>query len=135
MSPTVAKRIGRFEVGLELGQGGAAKVYRGFDPVVGRPVAIKLLRGDADFELVERFQSEVRTTAKLNHKNIVTVYESGTEAGLPYMVMELIEGQTLQDVLNNDMTMSLYEKVRVMTQVAEGMQFAHQKKVVHGDIK
>jgi serine/threonine protein kinase len=127
--------IGRFEVGAQLGRGGSARVYRAYDPVVGRSVAIKMMTAAADKELVELFQTEIHTIAKLSHKNIVTLHESGTEQGLPYMVMELIEGQPLQDALAKELTLSLYEKVNVMMQVAEGMQFAHQKKVVHGDLK
>ena len=128
-------RIGRFEIGAQLGQGGSARVYRAYDPMVGRSVAIKIVREDADREVAALFQTEIRTTAKLSHKNIVTLYESGVEKGLPYMVMELVEGQPLQDALTRDSTLSLYEKVNVMMQVAEGIQFAHQKKVVHGDLK
>jgi serine/threonine protein kinase len=131
----MSSTIGRFEVGSQLGQGGSARVYRAHDPVVGRSVAIKIIRGNADQEVVELFQAEIRTTAKLSHKNIVTLYESGVENGLLYMVMELVEGQPLQDALNKDLTLSLYEKVNVMMQVAEGIQYAHQKKVVHGDLK
>ena len=88
-------RIGKYTVEKELGQGGFGKVYLAFDPDVGQPVAIKKLRVEGDPDLLKRFQLEIRTTAGLRHKNIVTIHASGEEDGQLYLVMEFLEGHTL----------------------------------------
>src|ERR1700684_3071998 len=92
-------RIGKYKVGRELGSGGFGQVYLAFDPDVGQPVAIKKLHSGGDPDLFKRFQSEIRTTASLRHKNIVTIHASGEEAGDPYLVMEFLEGGTLKQVI------------------------------------
>ena len=76
-------RIGKYTVEKELGQGGFGKVYLAFDPDVGQPVAIKKLLAEGDADLLKRFQMEIRTTAGLRHKNIVTIHASGEEDGIP----------------------------------------------------
>lgn len=128
-------RIGKYTVEKELGQGGFGKVYLAFDPDVGQPVAIKKLLAEGDSDLLRRFQMEIRTTAGLRHKNIVTIYASGEEDGHPYLVMEFLEGHTLKQVIHEHWPLSLLEKVRIMTQVAEGLAYAHSKGVVHRDVK
>ena len=128
-------RIGKYTVDPEpLGRGGFGVVYRAFDPDVKRPVAIKVLT-EGDPELVRRFQVEVGTTGNLGHKNIVTVYECGEQSGAPYLVMELLQGQTLEHVIKSKVSLTVLEKVRIMVQVAEGLAFAHSKGVVHRDVK
>jgi serine/threonine-protein kinase len=128
-------RIGKYTVEKELGQGGFGKVYLAFDPDVGQPVAIKKLRVEGNADLLRRFQLEIRTTARLRHKNIVTIHASGEEDGEPYLVMEFLEGQTLKQVIQDRLPLSLLDKVRIMTQVAEGLAYAHSKGVVHRDVK
>ena len=91
-------RIGKYTVEKELGHGGFGYVYLAFDPDVGQPVAIKKLRAEGDPDLLRRFQMEIRTTAGLRHKNIVTIHASGEEDGSPYLVMEFLEGHTLKQV-------------------------------------
>ncbi len=131
----MADRIGKYKVERELGSGGFGKVYLAFDPDVGQPVAIKKLRTAGDPDLLRRFQLEIRTTASLRHKNIVTIHASGEEAGDPYLVMEFLEGCTLKQVIQDRRPLSLLDKVRIMTQVAEGLAYAHSKGVVHRDVK
>ena len=128
-------RIGKYTVDLELGRGGFGRVYRGYDPDVQRPVAIKVLTAESDPELLKRFQAEIGTTGNLRHKNIVTLHESGEQSGVPYLVMELLEGQTLENVIKGSTPLSLLDKVRIMTQIAEGLSYAHSKGVIHRDVK
>jgi len=131
----MAETIGKYTVQKELGRGGFGKVYLAFDPDVGQPVAIKKLLAQGDPDLLKRFQLEIRTTAGLRHKNIVTIHASGEDKGDPYLVMEFLEGQTLKQALDNRRPFSLMDKVRIMTQVAEGLAYAHSKGVVHRDVK
>ncbi len=128
-------RIGKYTVEKEVGHGGFGIVYLAIDPDVGQPVAIKRLRAEGDPDLLKRFQLEIRTTASLRHKNIVTIHASGQEAGDPYLVMEFLEGQTLKQVIQEQRPLTLLEKVRIMTQVADGLAYAHSKGVVHRDVK
>jgi serine/threonine protein kinase len=131
----MAERIGKYTVERTLGQGGFGKVYLASDPDVGQSVAIKRLIAQGDPDLLKRFQMEIRTTASLRHKNIVTIFASGEEAGDPYLVMEFLEGQTLKQIIQQNRPLSLLDKVRIMTQVAEGLAYAHSKGVVHRDVK
>jgi serine/threonine-protein kinase len=128
-------RIGKYTVEKELGQGGFGKVYLALDPDVGQPVAIKKLLTEGDPDLLKRFQLEIRTTAALRHKNIVTIHASGEDEGHPYLVMEFLEGRTLKQIIQGRVPLSLLDKVRIMTQVAEGLAYAHSKGVVHRDVK
>jgi serine/threonine-protein kinase len=127
--------IGEFEVKSELGHGGMGTVYLAYDPRVGRDVAIKVLSNEGDGDLLARFRSEAGTTAKLTHKNIVTIYAFGEQDGMPYIVMELLQGENLGEVISKRRPLTLLEKVRILHQVAEGLSFAHQKNVIHRDIK
>src|SRR5258708_4870140 len=128
-------RIGKYIVEAELGRGGFGRVYRAFDPDVKRQVAIKVLIAEPDPELLKRFEVEVGTTGNLRHKNIVTLYECGERSGVPYLVMELLEGQPLEAVIKERVVLPLVEKVRIMRQVAEGLAYAHIQGVIHRDVK
>jgi serine/threonine protein kinase len=130
-------RIGKYTIERELGHGGFGRVYLGFDPDIGRKVAIKLLLHEhgSDPDLLKRFQHEIPTTGSLHHKNIVTIYASGEEAGRPYLVMEYLEGSTLKNAILEPQQLPLLTKVRIMTQVAEGLAYAHSRGVIHRDIK
>src|SRR5689334_3491132 len=107
-------RIGNYEILSELGRGGFGRVYKAFDPAVGREVAIKVLLSEGDPDLLHRFRSEASTTAKLRHKNIVTVYNFGEQDGMPYLVMEYLEGETLQSIIENKKPLSILEKASIM---------------------
>ena len=130
-------RIGKYTVEKDLGHGGFGDVFLAFDPDVGQRVALKLLRVGLglDPEMLRRFQHEIRTTASLRHKNIVTIFASGIEEGNPYLVMEFLEGRTLKDIIQTHQPLGLLEKVGIMTQVAEGLAYAHSKGIVHRDVK
>ncbi len=131
----MAKRIGKYEIQAELGCGSFGRVYRAYDPAVGRSVAIKELTSEGDPELLARFRSEAGLTGKLQHKNIVTVYDSGEQAGSPYIVMELLEGENLEEILSKKKPLSLLEKLRIMCQIADGLHYAHSCGVIHRDVK
>jgi serine/threonine-protein kinase len=128
-------RIGRYELQAELGSGGFGRVFRAHDPIVGRQVAIKILLSTGDPELLVRFRNEAGATGKLRHRNIVVIYDFGEHEGLPYLVMELLEGQDLEHVLSSRRPMSLLQKVDVMRQMASGLHHAHSFGIVHRDVK
>jgi eukaryotic-like serine/threonine-protein kinase len=133
MSGEAPSRIGKYEIRGKLGRGAMGEVFRGHDPVLGREVAIKVMSvGHADAELLQRFQREAQSAARLNHPNIITVYDFGDEDGKLYMAMELLEGHDVKDVMGK---LSFEEKLGLMEQVAEALAFAHSKQVVHRDLK
>jgi len=127
--------IGRYEILSELGRGGFGQVYRGLDPTVGRPVAIKTLASDGDSGMLTRFRNEATASGRLRHPNIVTIYDFGEQDGVPYIVMELLEGRDLQQVIAGATPVSQLNKVRIMTQIAAGLQHAHAHGVIHRDVK
>ena len=133
------RRIGRFEIQTEIGRGGFGRVYRAFDPRVGRVVAVKVLDSNGDASQLVRFRNEASAAGNLHHENIVTVHEFGEDNGVQYLVMEYLDGQDLQKVLKNDVQaetpLSLLQKVTVMFQVAEGLHYAHRSGVLHRDVK
>ena len=130
-------RIGKYEVVERIGQGAMGEVYKARDPVLNRFVAIKTMTGvlTADDELVERFRREAQAAARLNHLNIVTVYDFGEEQGKFYMAMELLEGVDLKEIIGTRALNDLWDKLDVMEQVADGLAFAHAQGVVHRDLK
>jgi hypothetical protein len=129
------KRIGKYEITVEIGRGGFSRVYRGFDPNVNRPVAIKVSTRESDPEHLSRFRNEASAAGNLRHENIVTIHDYGDDDGVPYLVMELLEGRDLHHIMRDGPKMSLLEKMQVMSQVGEGLRCAHLNGVVHRDIK
>jgi serine/threonine-protein kinase len=128
-------RIGKYEIQAEVGRGGFGTVYRAYDPSMGRSVAIKVVTSEGEPQLLARFRAEAGVHGKLTHNNIVPIYEYGEHNGAPYIVMELLEGENLQTLLKAKRNLSLLEKMRIMYQVAEGLNYAHQRGVVHRDVK
>jgi hypothetical protein len=139
----MSKRFGRYlisdEVTEELGRGAFGRVYRAFDPNINRYVAIKVLSSSSDSEMLVRFQDESKTAGKLEHENIVKVYDFDLQDGVPYLVMELLDGETLEVVIKTQrlagMPVQLLDKVEIMFQVAKGLEYAHGENVIHRDIK
>jgi serine/threonine-protein kinase len=129
--------VDRYELGPVLGQGGMAKVHQGLDRQLGRQVAIKVLAPpfDRDREFVERFQREARAAAGLSHPNIVAVFDSGSDDGTHYIVTELVEGETLADRLRRDGPMPQAEAVAVAADIARALAAAHERGLIHRDIK
>jgi serine/threonine-protein kinase len=138
--PTVTK-AGRYEIVGELGRGAMGVVYKAMDPVIGRTVAVKTIRlseegtGLSRPELLTRFQTEARAAGLLTHPNIVVVFDAGEEDGLYYITMELVEGKSLQALLDGGHAFPLPRTLRIMEQTCSALQFAHERNVVHRDIK
>ncbi len=131
----MSNRIGKYEITAEIGRGGFSRVYRGFDPNVNRPVAIKVSTRESDPEHLSRFRNEASAAGNLRHENIVTIHDYGDDDGVPYLVMELLEGRDLHHIMRDGPKFSMMEKMQVMSQVAEGLHCAHLNGVVHRDIK
>jgi tRNA A-37 threonylcarbamoyl transferase component Bud32 len=130
-------QVGKFKIVGKVGQGAMGEVFRAFDPVLGREVAIKVVAAklNEDERARERFVREAQAAAKLNHPNIITVYDFGEEQGQAYMAMELLEGQDLRELLAKGTLASLEGKLAIMEQILDGLAFAHSKGVVHRDLK
>jgi serine/threonine protein kinase len=131
-------RIGKFTVLRKLGKGGMGAVYEGHDPTLDRRVAIKTLNADviSEPESRGRFEREARAAAKLQHPNIVTIYELGNFGGKekPYIVMEYLEGSDVNSLLGRD-GLPLGEALDITIQLCRALDFAHQNGVVHRDVK
>src|SRR6266404_6158700 len=138
--PTLTK-AGRYEISGELGRGAMGVVYRAVDPVIGRTVAVKTLQlseegtGLTRAELLARFQTEARAAGNLTHPNIVVVFDAGEEEGLFFITMELVEGKSLQNLLDSGQMFPLPRVLRIMEQTCSALQFAHDRNIVHRDIK
>jgi serine/threonine protein kinase len=134
-------KAGRYDLREELGRGAMGVVYHGFDPVIGRGVAVKTLRlseagtGLSREELIGRFQTEARAAGLLTHPNIVVVFDAGEEDGLFYITMEYVEGRSLQTLIDSHQPFPLPRVLKLMEQVCSALDFAHQHNVVHRDIK
>jgi hypothetical protein len=128
--------VGKYKILERIGRGGMGTVYKGHDPILDRQVALKVISSDADVseELKARFYREAQACAKLSHPNIVVVHDLGEDAGQLFIVMELLEGQELRFLIEQK-TLSLDEKLSLMIQVCDGLHFAHQKGIIHRDIK
>src|SRR6267154_679923 len=139
MMPTVTK-AGRYEFLGELGRGAMGVVYKAMDPVIGRTVAVKTIRlseegtGLSRPELLTRFQTEARAAGLLTHPNIVVVFDA-EEDDLYYITMELVEGKSLQALLDDGHAFPLPRTLRIMDQTCSALQFAHERNVIHRDIK
>jgi serine/threonine-protein kinase len=133
--------LGKYRVMEPLGRGGMARVYRAYHPQLDRYVAIKVLRADLaeDEEFLTRFRREAQAVAALRHPNIVQVFDSDVQGDVYYMVLELLEGDTLKARLNDyrvrDDRMALGEVVRIMLDVLDGLAYAHSEGMIHRDIK
>ena len=127
--------IGKYRIIGALGEGGFGHVYKAEDPAIGNIVAIKVLNVQNDENMIRRFRAEAITSAKLRHKNIVTIFDFEEQNGIPYLVMEYLDGKNLQHFVGNRNAVSAIDKLSIMSQVAEGLQYAHEHGVIHRDIK
>ena len=128
---------GRYRVEEELGRGGMAKVFKGTDEVLGRPVAIKVLAPQlADDEgFVARFRREAQAAARLNHSNLVSVYDTGEDDGIKYIVMEYVEGKTLTAYLAGGGRIMPDRAMEITEEICSALSVAHAAGIVHRDIK
>jgi tetratricopeptide (TPR) repeat protein len=129
------EHIGRYDILRELGRGGFGRVYLANDPLIQCQVAIKVITQADDPEMLARFRDEAAVARKLRHASIVTIYDFGEEQGVPYIVMDYLQGMDLQKILEQKMPLSLVEKVRILSEVAAGLQVAHENGIIHRDIK
>src|SRR5437868_3719605 len=134
------KTLGRYNLERVLGKGAMGVVYEGVDPRLGRRVAIKtILKSHLDEDTAQdyslRFEREARAVAKLNHPNIVQVHDFGEEGDIAYLVMEFIKGKELKIFFDANERFDLKEAVRIMCELCDALDFAHQAGIVHRDIK
>ena len=131
------ERIGRYELRDKLGQGGMGVVYRAFDTLLQRVVAVKIISGsiEGNPDLRERFFREARAAGQLSHRNIITIHDLGEHDGVPYLAMEYLDGEDLQRRMAGHDRMSLSHKLDLAIEICQGLEFAHTHDVVHRDIK
>ena len=134
-------KAGRYELLGELGHGAMGVVYRAKDPLIGRTVALKTIQlseegtGLTHSQLVERFQNETRAAGRLAHPNIVAIYDAGESEGLCYIALELVNGKSLEALLDSGEKFSTPRLLHIMEQVCSALEYAHHQGVVHRDIK
>ena len=130
-------KIGKYDILREIGRGGMGKVYGAVDPTIGRMVAIKQVTAvvSDDPELLKRFYREAQSTGKLQHPNIVTLHDLGEQDGIPYLVMEYLEGDSLERIIHEHRPYTVAEKLHIIIQVCEGLAYAHERQIIHRDIK
>ena len=135
------KNLGRYQVSGILGKGAMGLVYKGIDPAINRPVALKTIR--LDFvndpeelaELKERLHREAQAAGKLSHPNIVTIYDVGSHEQLQYIAMEYLEGRTLEDMIKKKVKFNYRIIASIIIQICSALDYAHEQGIVHRDIK
>ena len=133
--------LGRYQIEKELGKGAMGVVYLGKDPKIGRVVAIKTMALSQEFEadelaeVKERFFREAETAGRLNHPNIVTIYDAGEEHDLAYIAMEFLKGKDLVPYTKPGNLLPLDQVFAIVARVADALGYAHEQNVVHRDIK
>jgi len=137
---TLPAKLGKYEIRGVLGEGAMGVVYDGFDPMIGRRVAIKtvrkeqLERSEAQ-DTLARFKREAQAAGRLNHPNIVAIYEYGEDEGVAFIAMEFVQGRELKDYQDADERFALPDTVRIMNQLLDALDYSHRNGVVHRDIK
>lgn len=131
--------LGRYKIVSEIGQGAMGTVYKAVDPIIDRTVAIKTINLNLSKQELEeyeaRFQQEIKAAGRLNHPNIVTIYDVGKTESVAYMAMEFLEGKELKDIIASGQLPPTEQVVDIIAQVADGLWFAHQQDIVHRDVK
>ena len=136
MSISLGTRLGSYEILALIGAGGMGQVYRARDLRLGRDLAVKILPPELaiDPSRRQRFESEARVVAALNHPNIVAIYDIGSADGLAFIVSELVEGETLRGVLKRG-PVPVRKAMDIAVQIADGLAAAHSAGIVHRDLK
>ncbi len=131
------KKLGKYEVIGELGRGAMGIVYRARDPIINRLVALKTITTSVadDPNLLQRFYREAQSAGALQHPNIVTIYDMGDEGGTPFIAMELVEGDSLEQVIARRATLPISLKLVYALQACRAFDFAHKRGIIHRDIK
>ena len=131
------QKIGKYRIIERIGRGGMGSVYKAHDPILDRLVALKVVSAETDHtdELRARFFREAQACAKLSHPNVVTIHDLGEADGNLFIVMELLEGDELRQLIARRAIATLDDKLPIMIQICEGLEYAHEKGVVHRDVK
>lgn len=131
------KKLGKYEVIEELGKGAMGTVYKAYDGMMARYVALKTMSytNASDPEFKKRFYKEAQAPGRLHHENIVIIYELNEDEGVPYIAMEFLEGSDLHHLAQSGFILTLKKIIEIMTQVCEGLHFAHQNGIIHRDVK
>ena len=131
------EKLGKYEIIEQIGRGGMGAVYKANDPLLQRLVALKVISESVEESdvLRARFFREAKACAQLSHPNIITIYDLGEDAGRLFIVMEYLEGEELRQVISQRRDLALESKLTLMVQICEGLAYAHQKGIVHRDIK
>src|SRR5262245_41749694 len=134
--PGVGTKLGRYEIRAKIGEGGMGEVYRAYDEAMRRDVAIKVLPVALtnDKDRLARFEQEAHTAGSLNHPNILVIHHIETHDGAPYIVSELLEGETLRERMGG-VALSQRKALDYALQIAQGLAAAHEKGIVHRDLK
>lgn len=140
---TIPTKLGKYDIRRELGQGAMGVVYEGFDPMIGRRVALKTVKRDQlesteANEILARFRREAQAAGRMTHPNIVAIYEYGEDqnaGGIAFIAMEFVEGRELKDYFDCEERFPLPEIVRIMGQLLDALDYSHRQGVVHRDIK
>jgi serine/threonine-protein kinase len=131
--------LGRYEIIGELGKGAMGLVYKAHDPIIDRILAIKTislsLAMDEREDYEARFYQEAKAAGRLNHPNIITVYDVGKSSDVAYIVLEYLEGRELSEILNEGKRLPIHQVLDIVKQVAQGLTYAHEHGVIHRDIK
>jgi Tol biopolymer transport system component len=136
MTPSAGTKLGPYEILGAIGAGGMGEVYRALDSRLGREVALKIVPGSfaRDPDRLRRFEQEARAVAALNHPNILAVFDIGQDEGSPFLVSELLEGESLRDLLDRG-PLTQRKTIEYGVQIAHGLAAAHEKGIVHRDLK
>jgi serine/threonine-protein kinase len=132
--------IGKFEIRRELGRGAMGVVYEGYDPLIKRVVALKTIRSDQlaggdPAAVIARFRREAQAAGRLNHPNIVAIYDFGEDSGVWYIAMELVQGRELKECFESNERFRIADIVRIMSQILSALDYSHRQGVIHRDIK
>src|SRR5208282_230783 len=136
----IPRKIGKYEIRREIGRGAMGIVYEAFDPAIERTVALKTILGnqvkDAEAqEMFARFQREAKAAGRLNHPNIVSIYDFGEDNGTSFIAMEFVKGRELKDYFEKNERFPMADIVRIMGQLLDALEYSHNNGVVHRDIK
>lgn len=139
-SPTLPEKLGKYEIRREVGRGGMGIVYEGFDPLISRRVALKTFineyfDGTQSDNLLTRLRREAQAAGRLNHPNIIAVYDYGEEANTAFIAMEFVEGRSLESCFAANERLPIREVERIMSELLDALQYSHDHGVVHRDIK
>src|SRR5499427_10119955 len=133
-------KLGKYEIRRELGRGAMGIVYEGYDPLIKRRVALKTIRadqltGENAETVINRFRREAQAAGRLNHPNIVSIYDFGEEGGTWYIAMEFVQGRELKACFEANERFRIPDIVRIMTQILGALAYSHRQGVVHRDVK